>query len=731
MLSCAPGRVGRPARSLHSLVGRERELALAQSLIRRSDVRLLTLTGPGGIGKTRLALQLAADLADDFADGVRFVPLAPSATPTWSPRRSPTRSASSRPAACPSSDALTVGAPARRTLLLVVDNFEHVLAAAPVVTDLLAACPRLKILVTSRALLRVAGEHALAVPPLTLPDPRRVAPPSTDLVQAAAVQLFAERAQAVDASFALTETTAPQVAEICRRLDGLPLAIELARRASAICRCRICWPDSSRRLPLLTGGSRDQPTRLQTMRNAIAWSHDLLTPEEQALFRRLAVFVGGFTLEAAEYVGGSRSGSGSRRRDPRPRLRPPRRPRRPRHADRRQPAADRASAADGAARYRMLETIREFALERLAASGEEAAIRRAPRRLFLALAERYELADLLPDGDRILAVLEAEHANLRAALAWLEEAGEAGPFLRLAAALGRFWSGQGHYQEGRAWLERAAGAGSAAAGADRAKALVHLGMIEALPGANREAETRLTEGLAGCRDAGRRVPCGTGADRARRAGPRQGDHDRGTALLEEAIAAAQTVADPRLAGIMAGWALINLAVVARGHGDLALAAERLEAATPPEREAGYTDGDDPGCWRSRRPGARPGRSCAGAGVVPGGAGPGAEEPRHARGHRSDRGGGDRRGGRRAGGTRRPAAGRGRGTARADRAALSLAEPGGAGAGGGRRPRRPRRTRRSRRPGPPAGGCGRSRRSPRRSRRSRPAGLRPTAPAAIA
>ena len=318
-VSTAPiiGRVHNLRTSLSAFIGRESQVAAVAGLLCRDDVRLITLTGPGGVGKTRLATAAAAAVADKFDDGVWFVGLAPISNPALVvpaiAQVLGVREAGEEPLAARLESFL-----ADRRLLLVLDNFEQVVVAAPPVADLLGACPGLKVLVTSRVRLRVSGEREYPVPPLSLPVPE-AASPGEETVSSEAVRLFFDRALAVKPDLALTAETAPAVAEICRRLDGLPLAIELAAARVKVLSPTALQARLERRLPLLTGGGQDLPARQQTMRAAIGWSHDLLAPDEQALFRRLAVFVGGFTLEAAEAVGGE----GGRSAPPSPPFPPP------------------------------------------------------------------------------------------------------------------------------------------------------------------------------------------------------------------------------------------------------------------------------------------------------------------------------------------------------------------------------------------------------------------------
>ncbi len=385
-----PGRPSSVAlpRPLTSFVGREREVADVREALSREGVRLLTLTGPGGVGKTRLALQAAAGLAGRFADGVAFVALAPLAEPAHVAPAVAAALGVPGPTGRPAEEAVPDHLRGR-AVLLVLDNCEHVLpGAAPLVAALLPACPGLTVLATSREALRVGGEHVLAVPPLALPD--RAAPGTPEhlasLAAAPAVRLFRERARAAGGGFALTPDNARAVVELCHRLDGLPLALELAAARTPLLPPPALLARLERRLPLLTGGPRDAPARQQTLRAAVAWSYDLLPPRERALFRRLAVFAGGASLAAAEAVGGeggdgTGGGAGESaggvlegvgrlldkslvRRDELPSGSPGEEP-----------------------RVVLLETVREFALERLEASGEAEAVRRRHAAFYLRLAE--------------------------------------------------------------------------------------------------------------------------------------------------------------------------------------------------------------------------------------------------------------------------------------------------------------------------------------------------------
>jgi len=430
------------------LIGREAEVAAVRDALRRDDVGLVTLTGVGGSGKTRLAIEAARELGEAFPDGVWFVDL------TVVRDAGEVADAIAKVLAVPEKK---VTSPLERLLaaltdldsLLVLDNFEHVISAATVVGELLAGCRGLKVLATSREPLRLQDEHERDVPPLRVPEIERVARQGvpSDLVPVIAhfpaVALFVARARMVQPDFDLSAANAKAVVEICRRLDGMPLAIELAASRVRVLPPAAILDRLEHRLDLLTGGPRDRPERQQTLRATIDWSYQLLEPVEQAVFRRLSVFVGGFTLEAAAAVA---EAAGPTDRD---------------ILDAVDGLVSRSlvrqtSTPSGEPRFALLETLREFGLERLSAAGELENVRQAHAIHFLALGMAAEPGLVGPDKEQWLDRLEAEHPNLRASLEWCLEAGrENDPALGLASALRWFWDVRGHFTEGRRWLDRA------------------------------------------------------------------------------------------------------------------------------------------------------------------------------------------------------------------------------------------------------------------------------------
>src|SRR2546421_1504074 len=426
---------------LAALIGREQQEQAISALLLKPAVRLLTLTGTAGIGKTCLAEKVAADLIEVFTHGVCLVQLAPISDPDL----------------VVPTIAQTLGLRdveegllfeslkaflRDKHLLLLLDNFEQVLAAAPALVELLLACPSIKILVTSRAVLHVEGEYEFSVPPLSLPDPHHL-PGHKELAQYAAVALFVQRAQMVKPQLVLSEDNAAAIAQICIQLDGLPLSLELAAARSKLLSPQTLLGRLNHRLAVLTGGRQDAPTRQHTLRDTISWSYDLLNAEEQRCFRRLAIFVGGCTLEAAEAVCSAA-------------------------ADRSLPAMDlvaslldksllqQSDQAGDEPRLLMLETIREYALERLADSGEVEAIEQRHAMYYLILAEHGD-PELFGQQQHLwVNRLTRDSENLRAALLWLYGRRQhQEPLLRLAGSLGWFWYMCGRLSEGMLWLEHA------------------------------------------------------------------------------------------------------------------------------------------------------------------------------------------------------------------------------------------------------------------------------------
>jgi predicted ATPase/serine/threonine protein kinase len=525
-LSEAPSRHSPPRSSnlpaqRTALIGRDHEVEAIKELLQRDYVHVVTLTGPGGIGKTRLGLQVAEEVAQSFPSGVFFVPLA----------------AVSDPALVPSIIAQALGMretgrqvtieslkeylqDLRTNLLLLFDNFEHLLAAAPSVAELLTITPKLKILVTSRAPLHIYGEHEFPVPSLAVPPDLRSTISLQALSKNPAIALFLERAAAVKPSFRLTDENAVAVATICTRLDGLPLAIELAAARIKLLSPSAMQARLESSLQLLTGGAKDLPLRQQTLRGTIDWSYGLLSEAEQALFRRLSAFVGGCTLEAVEAVCNTKQDLGLDVLEGMASL-----------VDK--SLVQQIERSGGESRFVLLDTVREYGLERLAASGEERASRRAHAAYCLVLAEESASHAADPARREWVSVFEVEHDNFRAGLEWLTFTGNADWGLRLGAALFQFWDMREHLTEGR----------------DR------LGKLLKLEGATARSNTRARVLFAAGVLAGE-----------------QGDYAAACALVEESLDIARELNDSRGVGI----ALNALAVHARDRGDLAASRSLFE-----------------------------------------------------------------------------------------------------------------------------------------------------------
>ena len=477
-----PNTERRPSRipiSPTLFVGREDDVERLRGLLARDEVRLVTLTGPGGVGKSRLAFEVAVRIEDHYTDGMAYVLLGQVADPTLVLSRIAQGVGARESADRSVLDALRDYL-ADKNMLLLLDNFEHVLSVAPSVAELLAACPDLKILVTSRAALNLRGEQEYPVPTLGFRNMPRSA---AEAMESEAVKLFVDRAKMANPRFELTDENAAAVVEICAGLDGLPLAIELAAA-----RVRLLSPESlldrlTSRLDVLSRGPRDLPERQQTLRALLDWDYDLLSDEERVAFRRLSVFAGGFTLAAAE---ATLFGDDLREFDMLDIL----------EALLRKSLVHEHPPLLDESRFGMLNTLREYARDKLEESGEGTLVRRRHAGYFLALAERG--SPRLREADQVewLEVFEREHDNMRGVLTWAAESGASDIELRLAGALAKFWEFHAHLTEGQRWLEGALSRGSDAPPELRAMCLDGAGVLARSQGEIKRAQSLLEESVA-------------------------------------------------------------------------------------------------------------------------------------------------------------------------------------------------------------------------------------------
>ena len=603
--AAAPGPLHNLPIPLTRCVGRGHEVSEVERLL--ETTRLLTLTGVGGVGKTRLALEVAAGTLPRYADGARFVDLAPVTDPSLVPQVTATacgvREVPGRPLMATLAEALRV-----RNLLLVLDNCEHLVGACAVLVDaLLQACPQLRILATSREALGVAGETVWPVPPLAVQAPRSV-PADAGLADraeagaatgedAGAIELFVERARSAAPGFTLGPDDRALVAELCRRLDGLPLAIELAAARTRALTLRELLRRLDDRFRLLSAGTRTSPLHQQTLRAAMDWSHDLLAEPERLLFRRLSVFAGGsggFTLAAAEAMcadgdEGRRTKDESLSADP---FRPSSFVLHPdevldllaRLVDRSLVTIAASTAAGRQTRYALLETVRDYAAQKLREAGEADDLLRRHAAYYLSLAETAAPALTGPEQATWIDRLDAEHDNLRQALAWAVDGGDATVGLRLGSTLWRFWQARGYISEGQRWLEAALDRGADAPARVRAAALTAAGNLALARGAPAEARRLHEANLAMWRTVGDEAEIAAALRNLGLVAVDQGDLETAHGLFEEGLEVAQALGDRwRIA-----LALHCLGALARDEGDLDRAQSRSQESLDLFRAAGDT-----------------------------------------------------------------------------------------------------------------------------------------------
>jgi len=556
-----------------SLIGREQEAAQLQALLRRDDVRLVTLTGVGGVGKTRLSLRVAAELLEEFRDGVFFVELAPVSDTQLVPPAIAQALGVKESGDKPLRD--SVAAFLRdKHLLLVLDNFEHVLGAAPVLGVLLQSAARLKVLVSSRIVLHVYGELEYAVQPLPVLEPRLLTAGLETVCQCPAVKMFIARSQLVKPDFVLTHETAPAVAEICTRLDGLPLAIELAAARIKVLPPQALLARLESRLKVLTGGARDLPARQQTVRGAIDWSYELLDGAEKELFAWLSVFAGGWTMAAAEAVWSATDDQSLDLLDGLSSL-----------VDK-SLVRQEDRGPHGEPRFSMLEMLREYAAERLVASGAWGTARRAHAGYFLALVEEAEPHLTRAEQVEWLARLEDEHDNLRAVLRWALDGGEVALGLRLAGLTGQFWWLRGYLSEARGWLEALLAStpapGAAGVRNDRARALWQAARFADAQGDTKRAEVLAEESRNLYRDLEDSRGLAAALSVLGGVANRQGDYPQALALHEESLALCRALGDSY--GV--AWSLNNLGIITARQGNYQRALELHEESLGLRRALG-------------------------------------------------------------------------------------------------------------------------------------------------
>jgi predicted ATPase/class 3 adenylate cyclase len=565
-LTARPNNIPLP---LSSFIGREREIQEAKDVAART--RLLTLTGPGGVGKTRLALQLAADILTDFEDGVWWVELgalsdsalvaqavAKTIGLTEAPHVSPVR--------------MLINALFAKSTLLILDNCEHLIGAcAHLAETLLRACPNLKIMTTSREPLTISGEVIYVVPPFMTPDLKLV-PPLASLRNYEAVRLFIDRAAAHTPGFTLVEDNALAIAHACHRLDGIPLAIELAAARVKALPVELIVKRLDERFQILTTGTRTALPQHQTLQATMDWSHDLLSEKERVLFRRLAVFAGSFTLEAAEALcaGGAVDGKDV--------------------LDLLSQLVSKSLVIAGRthreARYRLLETVRQYSQGKLDQLRETVSTRERHRAYFLRVAETAEPKLRGPEQAASFELLESDHDNLRSALTWAEESGDTDSTLRLCGVLWWFWYVRGYHREGRKWLEDGLENGRAAPPVLLARAHGGAGYLAIDQGDYDAALSHLEESLSMHRALGDKAGVAESLHGLGRVAWRRGDFDRAATFYEEALLLRQDLGPTPIVGLV----LNSLATLTMARGDLARAASLLRESLAVNREIGNRRG---------------------------------------------------------------------------------------------------------------------------------------------